>query len=188
MRKLLIIILILIIAVSGGLFLYSYSVFNEEKNEAFNLAEKVCERNIEFADRIEEIMEHLEKHVNSESKSELNPYYVEGLKAIKEEIVESYETDCKYLYDLLKDYFYITETGVRVALESYIKAEDSLFKAYITLNFLNYEDDYIEKYNGFIKDAKKDLKFGKDFFQNYIDKFKNQSFEENFKIFITKSR
>lgn len=187
MKKLLAIALILVLVVLSGLFIYSYSVFNEEKNEAFNSAIKVCERNIEFADTIEEVMQQLERYAVSKNSDDINPYYVEGLNAIKSDIMESYETDCKYLYDLLKDYVYITETGSKVALESYVTAEDCLFKAYVTLVHLNDADDYMEKYNGFIKDAKKELDFGKSYFESYIDKSKNLSFLENLKIFI-KSR
>lgn len=184
MKKLLAIILILVFVILSGLFIYSYSVFNEEKNEAFNSARKVCERNIEFADQIEEVMEQLERYAESKNSDDINIYYVESLKSIKSDILESYETDCKYLYDLLKKYVYITETGAKVALESYIKSEDYLFKAYITLIHLNDTDDYLEKYNGFIKDAKKELDFGKNFFESYIVKFQNQSLIENLKIFI----
>lgn len=172
MKKLLAILLILVLVVLSGTVIYSYSVFNEEKNVAFSSAIKVCERNIEFADTIEEVMQQLERYAVFQNSDDINPNYVEHLKAIKSDIMESYETDCKYLYDLLKDYVYITETDMKVALESYITAEDYLFKAYITLIFLNDTDDYLEKYNGFIKDAKKELEFAKDFFEIYLDKLK----------------
>lgn len=157
-------ILIFVAGILSGYYIHSYSESDKEKIEAFSAARKVCENNIEIAQKMEAYIEELE---NGEKTND----FIDRLGIVRTQIKKRYDTNGKHLEDILKDYIQVSEAGVTMALDNYRHCGNCLAEAFFLLDE-NMTDEEKKLYNEYITTAKEEIKSGKEFFQSYIEKLK----------------
>ena len=137
------------------------------------MAQKVCEKNIEIAEKLEGFIEELESYEKKGfvGVSSLTNNFLDRLGVIRTEIKKGYDINGKYMEDILKDYIQISEAGVTMAMDSYRHCGNCLADAYIVADENMTENDQ-QEYNEYMSEAKKELEFAKDFFETYLIKLR----------------